>query len=243
MKKKIKQTKIRSDKQVKKIAERYKKNLDKGAEKASKDLDKLLKDLEQYYGKRGKLLKSKIRSEKAKQRYNQILEDIKQLGSAPKRANKSKEVQKSETSDKLQKYFGMTGEHAAAAAEIFVNRTMPIAARGYKPSQVVLTLAEAGFDSDSIQKVLDYIERDLEWSTPDEMRLFREEDDIYMFVSHMASIYELDPRIPTDDVIKLADTMLTYDFDNYEAVIEEYWKHTDSIWDDWNKDEDDEDEE
>lgn len=238
MKKKIKQTKIRSDKAVKKITERYRRSVEAGKEKASKDLDKLLKDLDQYYGKRGKLLKSKIRSEKSRQKYNQILEDIKKLGSAPKRAAKNKETQTSETAANLQKYFGMTGAHAEAAAKIFVDKTMPIAARGYRPSEVVLTLADAGFDSGTIENILDYIERDLEFNTPDEMRAFREEDDIYMFVSHMSSIFELDPSIPVEDIIKLAEQMQMYDLDNYDEVIKEYHKDNESIWDEDDEEED-----
>lgn len=228
-KRKTKQTKIRSDNKIQKISERYRRSVEKGKEKASKDLDKLLSDLNQYYGKRGKLLKSKVKSEKQRKNYNDLLKEIEKYSSKAKREAVKTETQVSETAAKLSNYFGMTGKHAAAAADIFVNRTMPIAARGYKPSQVVLTLADSGFDADAIENILNYIERDLEFNTPDEMKAFREEDDIYMFVSHMANLKELDPDIPVEDVIKLADQMTRYDLDNYDSVIEDYKKESD-IW-------------
>lgn len=230
-KRKTKQTKIRSDNKIQKISERYRRSVEKGKEKASKDLDKLLSDLNQYYGKRGKLLKSKVKSEKQRKKYNDLLKEIEKYSSKAKREAVKTETQISETASKLSNYFGMTGEHAAAAADIFVNRTMPIAARGYKPSQVVLTLADSGFDADAIENILNYIERDLEFNTPDEMKAFREEDDIYMFVSHMANLKELDSEIPVEDIIKLADQMTRYDLDSYDNVIEDYWKEFD-IWDD-----------
>lgn len=230
-KRKTKQTKIRSDNKIQKISERYRRSVEKGKEKASKDLDKLLSDLNQYYGKRGMLLKSKIKSEKQRKKYNDLLKEIEKYSSKAKREAVKTETQISETASKLSNYFGMTGEHAAAAADIFVNRTMPIAARGYKPSQVVLTLADSGFDADAIENILNYIERDLEFNTPDEMKAFREEDDIYMFVSHMANLKELDPEIPVEDIIKLADQMTRYDLDDYDNVIEDYRKESD-IWDD-----------
>lgn len=230
-KRKTKQTKIRSDNKIQKISERYRRSVEKGKEKASKDLDKLLSDLNQYYGKRGKLLKSKVKSEKQRKKYNELLKEIEKYSSKAKREAVKTETQISETASKLTNYFGMTGEHAAAAADIFVNRTMPIAARGYKPSQVVLTLADSGFDADAIENILNYIERDLEFNTPDEMKAFREEDDIYMFVSHMANLKELDPEIAVEDIIKLADQMTRYDLDDYDNVIEDYRKESD-IWDD-----------
>lgn len=235
-KRKTKQTKIRSDNKIKKISERYRRSVEKGKEKASKDLDKLLKDLDKFYGKRGKLLKGKVKSEKQRKKYNELLKEIEKYSSRAKRTAKTAETQVSETASKLSNYFGMTGEHAKAAADIFVNRTMPIAARGYKPSQVVLTLADSGFDADAIENILNYIERDLEFNTPDEMRGFREEDDIYMFVSHMANLKELDPEIPVEDIIKLADQMVRYDLDDYDNIIEEYKKEND-IWYDEEEDE------
>ena len=71
MKKKITSVKIKSDKNVKKIKQRYSGNIEKGKEKALKDLDKLFEDLNSYYGKRGKPLKSKLRSNKAKAAYEE----------------------------------------------------------------------------------------------------------------------------------------------------------------------------
>lgn len=229
-----KQVRIRSGNKAKKISESYRKKVEAGKEKASKELDRLLSELDKYLGKKGQVLKSKTRSNKARQNYNKLLEDI-------EKANKDRSRKKKQTkgtADKVQKYFGMKGKHAKAAAEIFVNYTMPIAAKGWRPSEVVLALAEAGFDSDSISRVLDYIERDIEFSTPDEMKKFREVDDIYMFVSHMANIKELDPTIPTDDIILLASQMTNTGFDNYEEIIKEYWKEAED--DLWEEDEDEE---
>ena len=223
--------KIKSDKNVKKIQQRYAAGVEKGKEKALKDLDKLFEDLGSYYGKRGKPLKSKLRSNKAKAAYNEILKQIEALGSAPKRAAKAKEVQVEEATQQLSDYFGMTGEHAKAAAEIFVNNTMPAVIKAYNPSDIVLTLADAGFNSETILDILKYIDREIEFSTPDEMKKFRSEDDIYMFVSHIASIYELDNTIPVEDIIKLSEQMLMYDLNDYDSVIEQYHNDERNIWD------------
>lgn len=229
------QVRIRSGNKAKKISESYRKKVEAGKEKASKELDKLLSELDKFLGKKGQVLKSKTRSNKARQNYNKLLEDI-------EKANKDisrKKKQTKGTAKKVKEYFGMKGKHAKAAAEIFVNYTMPIAAKGWRPSEVVLALAESGFDSDSIGKVLDYIERDIEFSTPDEMRKFREVDDIYMFVSHMANLKELSPKIPTDDIILLAAQMTRSGFDNYDEIIKEYWEEVQKA----SEDEEDEDEE
>lgn len=230
--KKSPSVKIRSDARTSRIRSTYQKNIAKGKEKAFSELDKLFEELSKYYGKRGKVLKSKLRSNKAKASYNELLKKIESLGTAPKRAAKSKEVQVNETAEQLSDYFGMTGAHAKEAAEIFVNQTLPVASLGYKPSEVVLILAEAGFDSNTILNILNYIDREIEFRTPDEMKKFRTEDDIYKFVSHMASLKQLAPDIPTEDIIKLSEQMLMYDLDNYDEVINEYRKDTENIWND-----------
>lgn len=241
--KKSPSVKIKSDVKTNKIKTTYQKNIAKGKEKAFSELDKLFDELSKYYGKRGKVLKSKLRSNKAKAAYNELLKQIEALGSAPKRAAKSKEVQVNETAEKLSDYFGMSGAHAKEAAEIFVNVTLPVASLGYKPSEVVLILAEAGFDANTITNILNYIDREIEFRTPDEMKKFRTEDDIYMFVSHMSSIKQLAPDIPAEDIIKLSEQMLVYDLDNYDEVINEYRKDTEGIWNDEEDDEDGESEE
>lgn len=241
--KKSPSVKIKSDVKTNKIKTTYQKNIAKGKEKAFSELDKLFDELSKYYGKRGKVLKSKLRSNKAKAAYNELLKQIEALGSAPKRAAKSKEVQVNETAEKLSDYFGMSGAHAKEAAEIFVNVTLPVASLGYKPSEVVLILAEAGFDANTITNILNYIDREIEFRTPDEMKKFRTEDDIYMFVSHMSSIKQLAPDIPAEDIIKLSEQMLMYDLDNYDEVINEYREDAEGIWNDEEDDEDGESEE
>lgn len=232
-----KSVKIRSDKNVKKISERYRRSVEAGKEKASKDLDKLLDELSKYYGKRGNVLKHKVRSGKARSRYNELLKEINKYSSKPKRAAKTKQQQTTETADKVANYFGMTGEHAKEAADIFVNYTMPIIP-GFSTSEAVLALADAGFDSSTINNILQYLNNEVNFRTPDEMKKFQTEDDLNMFISHISNLYELDKDIPMEDLIKLAEQMVNYDLNDYEEVIEGYYKDNSDLWDDF-EDEDD----
>ena len=232
-----KSVKIRSDNKTKKIAERYKRSVESGKEKASKDLDKLLDELSKYYGKKGNVLKKKVRSNKSKNKYNELLKKINEYSSKAKRAAKTKEVQTSETASKVASYFGMTGEHAEAAADIFVNYTMPLIP-GFSTSEAVLALADAGFDSASINNILHYLNNEINFRTPDEMMKFQTEDDLNMFISHLSNLYELDKDVPMEDLIKLSEQMVNYDLDDYEEVLKDYYSDE---FDPWN-DEDDEDE-
>ena len=230
--------KIRSDNAVKKISERYKKSVEAGKEKASKDLDKLLDELSKYYGKRGNVLKHNVRSKKARSRYNDLLKEISKYSSKAKRAAKTKEQQTTETADKVANYFGMTGEHAKEAADIFVNYTMPIIP-GFSTSEAVLALADAGFDSSTINSILQYLNNEVNFRTPDEMKKFQTEDDLNMFISHISNLYELDKDVPMEDLIKLSEQMVNYDLNDYEEVLEEYYKDDSDLWDDFEDDEDD----
>lgn len=240
MGKKIKQVKINTDKTVKKITEKYKGNVEKGVEKASKDLDKLLDELDKYYGKRGNVLKSKIRSNKSRKRYNELLKEINQTyGSKKKRTAKTKEVQTAETSDKIANYFGMTGAHAKEAADIFVNYTLPMIP-GFSVSEAVLALADSGMDAMSIKYIMIYLDKEVNYRTPDEMKVYRTEDDLSMFVSHLSNLFELDKDIPIADLIKMSEQMVLYDLDNYDEIIKEYYEDTESFW---NKDEEDDEDE
>lgn len=230
--------KIRSDNTVKKISERYKRSVEAGKEKASKDLDKLLDELSKYYGKRGNVLKHKVRSKKARSRYNDLLKEISKYSSKAKRAGKTKEQQTSETADKVANYFGMTGEHAKEAADIFVNYTMPVIP-GFSTSEAVLALADAGFDSSTINNILQYLNNEVNFRTPDEMKKFQTEDDLNMFISHISNLYELDKDIPMEDLIKLSEQMVNYDLNDYEEVIEGYYKDDSDLWDDFEEDDED----
>lgn len=235
-----KSVKIRSDNAVKKISERYRRSVEAGKEKASKDLDKLLDELSKYYGKKGNVLKHKVRSKKARSRYNELLKEISKFSSKAKRAAKTKEQQTTETADKVANYFGMTGEHAKEAADIFVNYTMPIIP-GFSTSEAVLALADAGFDSSTINNILQYLNNEVNFRTPDEMKNFQTEDDLNMFISHISNLYELDKDIPMEDLIKLSEQMVNYDLNDYEEVIEGYYKDDSDLWDDFEEDEDEDD--
>lgn len=235
-----KSVKIRSDNAVKKISERYRRSVEAGKEKASKDLDKLLDELSKYYGKKGNVLKHKVRSKKARSRYNELLKEISKFSSKAKRAAKTKEQQTTETADKVANYFGMTGEHAKEAADIFVNYTMPIIP-GFSTSEAVLALADAGFDSSTINNILQYLNNEVNFRTPDEMKKFQTEDDLNMFISHISNLYELDKDIPMEDLIKLSEQMVNYDLNDYEEVIEGYYKDDSDLWDDFEEDEDEDD--
>ena len=234
----IKSVKIRSDNAVKKISEHYRRSVEAGKEKASKDLDKLLDELSKYYGKRGNVLKHKVRSKKARSRYNELLKEISKFSSKAKRAAKTKEQQTSETADKVANYFGMTGEHAKEAADIFVNYTLPVIP-GFSTSEAVLALADAGFDSSTINNILQYLHNEVNFRTPDEMNKFQTEDDLNMFISHISNLYELDKDIPMEDLIKLSEQMVNYDLNDYEEVIEGYYKDDSDLWDDFEEDDED----
>lgn len=233
-----KSVKIRSDNAVKKISERYKRSVESGKEKASKDLDKLLDELSKYYGKKGNVLKHKVRSKKARSRYNELLKEISKFSSKAKRAAKTKEQQRAETADKVANYFGMTGEHAKEAADIFVNYTMPVIP-GFSTSEAVLALADAGFDSSTINNILQYLNNEVNFRTPDEMKKFQTEDDLNMFISHISNLYELDKDVPMEDLIKLSEQMVNYDLNDYEEVLEEYYKDDSDLWDDFEEDDED----
>lgn len=233
-----KSVKIRSDNAVKKISERYKRSVEAGKEKASKDLDKLLDELSKYYGKKGNVLKHKVRSKKARSRYNELLKEISKFSSKAKRAAKTKEQQQAETADKVANYFGMTGEHAKEAADIFVNYTMPVIP-GFSTSEAVLALADAGFDSSTINNILQYLNNEVNFRTPDEMKKFQTEDDLNMFISHISNLYELDKDVPMEDLIKLSEQMVNYDLNDYEEVLEEYYRDDSDLWEDFEDDEDD----
>ncbi len=233
-----KSVKIRSDNAVKKISERYKRSVEAGKEKASKDLDKLLDELSKYYGKKGNVLKHKVRSKKARSRYNELLKEISKFSSKAKRAAKTKEQQTTETADKVANYFGMTGEHAKEAADIFVNYTMPIIP-GFSTSEAVLALADAGFDSSTINNILQYLNNEVNFRTPDELKKIQTEDDLNMFISHISNLYELDKDIPMEDLIKLSEQMVNYDLNDYEEVIERYYKDDSDLWDDFEEDDED----
>lgn len=232
-----KSVKITSDNVVKKISERYKRSVEAGKEKASKDLDKLLDELSKYYGKKGNVLKHKVRSKKARSRYNDLLKEISKYSSKAKRAAITKEQQTTETASNVANYFGMSGEHAAAAADIFVNYTLPIIP-GFSTSEAVLALADSGFDSDSIRNILQYLDKEVNFRTPDEMKQFQTEDDLNMFISHISNLHELDSDIPMEDLIKLSEQMVNYDLNDYEEIIEDYRENENDIW---YEDEEDED--
>lgn len=233
-----KSVKIRSDNTVKKISERYKRSVESGKEKASKDLDKLLDELSKYYGKKGNVLKHKVRSKKARSRYNELLKEISKFSSKAKRAAKTKEQQTTETADKVANYFGMTGEHAKEAADIFVNYTLPVIP-GFSTSEAVLALADAGFDSSTINNILQYLNNEVNFRTPDEMKKFQTEDDLNMFISHISNLYELDKDVPMEDLIKLSEQMVNYDLNDYEEVLEEYYRDDSDLWDDFEEDDED----
>ena len=236
--KKTKSVKIRSDNAVKKIIERYKRSVEAGKEKASKDLDKLLDELSKYYGKKGNVLKHKVRSKKARSRYNELLKEISKFSSKAKRAAKTKEQQTTETADKVANYFGMTGEHAKEAADIFVNYTMPVIP-GFSTSEAVLALADAGFDSSTINNILQYLNNEVNFRTPDEMKKFQTEDDLNMFIPHISNLYELDKDVPMEDMIQLSEQMVNYDLNDYEEVLEEYYRDDSDLWDDFEEDDED----
>lgn len=228
-KRKKKSMKIRSSRSASSIRERYERSVSKGKEGRLGKLDKLFEDLQKYQTKKGAPSKSKLRSNKAKEDYNRLLKEINDLGTKQKRQNERID----ETAAVVAKNFGIEGKNASAAAEVFVSNTLP-SIPGFSTSEAVLALAESGFDADSIFKILNYLKDDIDMKTPDEMKHFAEEDDLNMFITHVCNLHEKAPDIPNGDVILMAQQMVDYNLNNYDAAIDEYYEE---------QEEDDEDEE
>lgn len=227
--KKTRSPKIRSSRSAGLIKERYERSVSKGKEGRLWKLDKLFEDLQKYQTKKGLPSKSKLRSNKAKEDYNRLIKEINDLSSKAKRQSERID----ETADRIAKNFNITGKNASAAAEVFVSNALP-AIPGFSTSEAVLALADSGFDADSIYKILNYLNDDINMRTPDEMKHFAEEDDMNMFISHVCNLHESDPDIPNGDIILMAQQMVDYDLNDYDNMISEYYE-------DKEEDEDEED--
>ena len=201
------------------IKERYERSVSKKKEGRLGTLENLFKDLEKYQTKSGNVDRRKLRSDKAKEDYNRLVREIQSLGTVKKR--KAQKV--TETKDVIQNNFRITGSQAGVAAQIFVENILP-EIPGFATSEAVMSLSESGFDVDTIYKILNYMADDINLRTPDEMKKFRKEDDLDMFITHCCNLHELAPDIPSGDIILLAQHMTDLGFNNYEATIEEYNK-------------------
>lgn len=225
MGRKRRSVKIRSGRAAGQIKERYERSVSRGEGRLGK-LDKLFEDLQKYQNKNGSLSKTKLRSNKAKEDYNRLLKEIDSLGSKKKR-----QIERvNETADVVAKNFNITGKNATAAAEAFVSNALPVIP-GFATSEAVLALAESGFDSESIFKILNYLKDDIDMKTPDEMKHFLSEDDMNMFITNVCNLHELAPDIPNGDVILMAEQMVSYDLDDYDSMISEYYEENDEEYD------------
>lgn len=217
---------MRGEKTALKIAEKYRSNVEKGVESSVKELDKLLNQLSKYQNKSGTISKSKTRSKKAQKAVRDLLKEINQYKTAKARQQTNKAI--AEASETLQKALGLSGAAGKAAAETFMKYTKGVI-RVIRESEVILALAQADFDADSIMNIMEYIQSQLEASVPDEMRKFVSEDDVSLFISNLENLNYLYPDLSTEEKINIADMMQQYGFDNVDDAVERYFSDEDSF--------------
>lgn len=227
---------MRGEKTALKIAEKYRSNVEKGVESSVKELDALLDQLSKYQNKSGTVSKSKTRSKKAQKAVRDLLKEINQYKTAKARQKNNKAI--AEASETLQKALGLTGAAGRAAAETFMKYTKGVI-KVIRESEVILALAQADFDADSIMNIMEYISSQLEASVPDEMRKFVSEDDVSLFISNLENLNYLHPDLTTEEKIKIADMMQQYGFDNVDDAAERYFADEDSFGSPYDEDEDD----
>lgn len=230
---------MRGEKTALKIAEKYCSNVEKGVESPVKELDALLDQLSKYQNKSGTVSKSKTRSKKAQKAVRDLLKEINQYKTAKARQKNNKAI--AEASQTLQKALGLAGAAGRAAAETFIKYTKGVI-KVIRESEVILALAQADFDADSIMNIMEYISSQLEASVPDEMRKFVSEDDVSLFISNLENLNYLHPDLSTEEKISIADMMLQYGFDNVDDAVERYFADEDSFGSPYNEDDDDYDE-
>lgn len=218
-KKKRRSSRAYSYKKANKIRESYQRSVSKKKEGHLGKLEKMFEELEKYQTKKGTPDRRKLKSNKALEDYNKLVRDIESLGSRAKRDAERID----ETAAVVAKNFNIEGKNAAAAAQIFVENTLP-EIPGFATSEAVLSLSDSGFDVDTIYKILNYLNDDINMRTPDEMKHFKNEDDLNMFISNCCNLHELAPDIPSGDIILMAQEMVRLDFNNYEGQIEQYRK-------------------
>lgn len=217
---------MRGEKTALKIAAKYQANVEKGVENSVKELDKLLDQLSKYQNKSGTVSKSKTRSKKAQKAVRDLLKDINKYNTAKARQKNNKAI--AEASETLQKALGLSGAAGKAAAETFMKYTKGVI-RVIRESEVILALAQADFDADSIMNIMEYIQSQLESSVPDEMRKFVSEDDVSLFISNLENLNYLYPDLSTEEKINIADMMQQYGFDNVDDAVERYFSDEDSL--------------
>lgn len=227
---------MRGEKTALKIAEKYRSNVEKGVESSVKELDALLDQLSKYQNKSGTVSKSKTRSKKAQKAVRDLLKNINQYKTAKARQKNNKAI--AEASQTLQKALGLSGAAGKAAAETFMKYTKGVI-KVIRESEVILALAQADFDADSIMNIMEYISSQLEASVPDEMRKFVSEDDVSLFISNLENLNYLYQDLSTEEKIKIADMMQQYGFDNVDDAVERYFADEDSFGSPYDEDEDD----
>lgn len=227
MAKKIKILKTASDKALKSI-NTYTKNLNKGTEQSYAAANKAIDDIVKYLNKNGTVSKTKTRTKKAKVAYNAAVQKYLDIAATKKqRVANSYNARAAGAAAGMIKNQTFSGpgasEKADTAAAIFMDKTYD-KLNIVNASEAVIALTESGYNLDDIWDILKHIERNSDFSTPDEMIKYTSEDDVSMFISNLTNIHDIDPTIPTEDAIMLADQMTGYGLDDTEQVIAEYWE-------------------
>lgn len=217
---------MRGEKTAAKIAEKYRQNVEKAVEKSFKEMDDLLIILAKYQNKSGTISKSKTRSKRSQQIVKETLKELKKFQTKKARVNfRDEKYVIPETQKRLEQNqtLGLSGAGAAAAAQVFVRWTSQILPKHFM-SELILALADSNYTGDDIMNILKYLQSTMNSQVPTEMNKFTSEDDVSLFVSNLSNIHELNPEIPTEDAIKIADMMNYYGFDNVEDAIERYYE-------------------
>lgn len=211
-------------------AKTYEKNVQKGTEKKYSEADKALDDIKKFLNKNGTISKTKTKSKKAKAAFNEAVAKYNSIAASKKLRQKNlyeRNVSGAAESLKKQGHFSGAGseEKARRAAEIFQRKTKP-AFKQFSWSEAVLILTDSGFDEAGIDDIMDYLSSQLNFDTPDEMQVFRSDDDITVFLDHVANLRseaeDMGCEYSTSEYILMANRMLEYGFDDYESTLEDW---------------------
>lgn len=217
-------------------AERYAQNLLAESEEKYKPFEEAIDVMKQFLNKNGTVSKSKTRSKKAKVMLNEAAAEALAIGSsAKKRKQNQYNLAVTGAAEGLQKkIFGGNASKSQTAAALLVDRANAIKAKKkladrtkdkmkwHVPSDVIITLTDAGFTIDEAMDVINHLENDINNSTPSELQHFSSEDDISVFVDNVVNLRELYPNMSVSDAIEISDYMTDYGFDDYENIASDW---------------------
>lgn len=207
---------------------KYDRNIESGKESRYKPFAEAGDEIKKFLNKDGSVSKTKTRTKKAKQELQNAVNKVLKLGPTIKERerNRFNYYAAGAASQMKQKVAVFKGNETKArqAAEIFAHRTWDVLKKRLN-SDIIITLSDSGFESSQIWDVLDYIVDELDKDVPDNKKRFKSEDDISVFVDHMANLHTLYPEMDEAEAVQIAAYMTDYRFNDYENIVEgEEWK-------------------